>query len=319
SAAHALANDMGWDAIEVNASDRRRADEIERYVGRASANTTLGGTAGRQLIIVDEADSFSGSADRGGARSLSDLVDDAGQPIVLIVNDEYDMPRSLRRKVETIEFRDISKRSIVPVLRDICRREDIDFDEEALEMIAELDKGDLRSAIKDLQAVVESGGSIDIDDVDAGERDQTNDIFTFLDAVLKEQSAEEALQTAYGTDETPDDLIRWVEDKVPLIYDGDELADAYEFLAASDRWLGRVWATQEYSYWRYATDNLAAGVAAVRREARGGWTRYGGAPYRSSKDATRDYVARKIAEGNGVSMATARREMFPFLSALTHH
>jgi replication factor C large subunit len=33
----------------------------------------------------------------------------------------------------------------------------------------------------------------------------------------------------------------------------------------------------------------------------------------------RDYVARKIAEADGVSMSTARREMLPFLSAMTHH
>jgi replication factor C large subunit len=80
-----------------------------------------------------------------------------------------------------------------------------------------------------------------------------------------------------------------------------------------------VRATQNYSYWRYATDNLAAGVAAVRQRERGGWTRYGGAPYRSSRDSTRDYVATRIAETAGVSTATARREIMPYLAAMTHH
>jgi len=33
SAAHALANDMGWETVELNASDQRTADVIERFAG----------------------------------------------------------------------------------------------------------------------------------------------------------------------------------------------------------------------------------------------------------------------------------------------
>ena len=315
SAAHALANDKGWPILEMNASDARTADEIERFAGRAASNSTLGGD--RQLVILDEADNLHRHKDRGGAAAMTRLVKEAAQPIVLIANDYYEMSAGLRSACQEIEFRDISARSIVPVLRDICRQEDIEFDEAVLERIAEANRGDLRGAIKDTQSRVQDGqiraeGS-------EGERDRTEDIFSFLDAVLKEQPAEDALQTAYAADETPDDLLLWIEDKVPKVYEGGELADAYEHLADADVWLGRVRATQNYSYWRYATDNVAAGVAAVRRSDRGGWTRYGGAPYRSARDATRDYVAERIAASADVSTATARREILPYLEAMTHH
>ncbi|MFB6121139.1 MAG: replication factor C large subunit [Halobacteriaceae archaeon] len=318
SAAHALANDMGWERVEVNASDTRNTDAVERLVGRASRNTTLGGAENRQLLIVDEADSFHRS-DAGGARALSDIVKEAAQPVVLIVNDQYEMPDGIRRRVDDIEFRDVSKRSIVPVLRDICRKEGIEFESEALDALAEKNSGDLRSAVNDLQALVETDRTLTADDVVTGERDRSADIWSFLDAVLKEKSAEDALYTTYDVDETPDDLLLWVEDKAPKVYDTEELAAAYEFMANADRWLGRVRATQNYSYWRYATDNLAAGVAAAREETRGGWTRYGGAPYRSSKDGVRDYVAERIAAESGVSVGTARRDVLPFLAAMTHH
>ncbi|MEF8773366.1 MAG: replication factor C large subunit [Halobacteriales archaeon] len=322
SAAHALAADMAWDVMELNASDSRTADVIERVAGRAASNATLAGAAGgdddgRQLIVIDEADNLHQHKDRGGARAMTDLVKEAGQPIVLIANEYYEMSRGLRGATREIEFRDVSARSIVPVMRDVCRKENVTYDEETLQSIADRNDGDLRSAIRDLQAAVEDG-TVEATDV-TGYRDRTVDVFGFLDAVLKEESAEDALRTAYDADETPDDLLLWVEDKVPAVYEGAELADAYEFLANADRWLGRVRATQNYSYWRYATDNLAAGVAAVRREDRGGWTRYGGAPYRSSRDSTRDYVARQIAAEHGVSMGTARREVLPFLSTITHH
>ncbi len=323
SAAHALAADMGWPTIELNASDQRTADVVERVAGEAARSSTLTqaaeGEPGRRLVVLDEADNLHGNADRGGARALTELVKEAAQPVVLLANDYYDMTRGLRSNTREIEFRDVSPRSIVPVLRDVCRKEGVEFEEAALERIADRNAGDLRGAITDLQMAAEGRETITVEDATAGDRDRTKGIFEFLDAVLKEEAPEDALRLSYDVDEAPDDLLRWVEDKAPKVLEGPELAAAYDRLADADRWLGRVRATQNYSYWRYAADNVAAGVAAARSETRGGWTRYGGAPYRSSRDATRDYVAERVAETAGVSTATARREVLPFLAAMTHH
>ena len=326
SAAHALAADEGWDVTELNASDQRTADVVERVAGEAAMSGTLtGGTGGRKLVVLDEADNLHGNVDRGGSAAITRLVKESTQPIVLIANEYYDMSNSLRNACRDIEFRDVSKRSIVPVLRDICRREDVDYEEAALEAIAEQNAGDLRSAVNDLQALAETDQTLTVDDVVMGERDRTEGVFDFLDDLIKNLGAQDALQAAYDVDETPDDLINWVEDNVPKDYYGEELAVAYEFLSNADVWLGRVRATQEYSYWRYATDNIAAGVAAARRNDHGGWTRYGPPSYwrkLGSSRATRekrDYVARNVAEVSGCSMSTARRQIVPFLAAMTHH
>ncbi|QUO48912.1 MULTISPECIES: replication factor C large subunit [Halorubrum] len=330
SAAHALANDMGWETVELNASDQRTADVIERFAGRAARNATLGGsaagggaaggdTASRQLVILDEADNIHGNYDRGGASAITKLVKESGQPIVLIANDFYDMSRGLRNATQEIEFRDVSARSIVPVLRDVCRKEGIEFESDALQRIAEGNRGDLRGAINDLQAATQGRDSITVEDVVTGDRDKALGLFPFLDAVLKEESAEEALQSAYAVDETPDDLSRWIENNLLDVYEPAEAVRAYDFLANADVWLGRVRATQNYSYWRYATDNAAAGVAAARDGEKGGWTRYGRPQFWSSSDATADEVVGKIAAASGCSVATARREVLPFLQAVTHH
>ncbi|ELY72562.1 replication factor C large subunit [Natronobacterium gregoryi] len=326
SAAHALANDMGWPVMELNASDSRGADVIERVAGEAAKSGTLtGGGAGRRLVILDEADNFHGNADYGGSREVTRVVKEADQPVVLVANEFYEMSQSLRNACEAIEFRDVSKRSIVPVLRDICRREGIEFEEEALKQIAEETSGDLRSAVNDLQAVAEEAERLTVADAVTGERDTTEGIFDYLDALIKEEDAEGALRASYDVDETPDDLLNWIEDNVPKDYEGDELADAYEFLSNADRWLGRVRSTQDYSFWRYATDNMTAGVAAARQEPKGGWTRYGPPSYwrklgsSKGKRNTRDAIAERIAEREGTSVATARREILPFLSAMSHH
>jgi len=191
--------------------------------------------------------------------------------------------------------------------------------------IAEQNSGDLRGAIKDLQTTTEGRDRIEADDYVSGERDTSSGIFEYLDVVLKEGGAEEALKSSYDVDETPDDLINWIEDNMPKDYEGGELATAYEFLSNADRWLGRVRATQNYSFWKYAGDNMTAGVAAARDGKKGGWTRYGPPSYWSklgrSKGVrnTRDYIARQIAAIDGVSMRTARREIMPFLATMTHH
>jgi len=326
SAAHALAADMDWPTIELNASDARTKDVIDTVAGEAAKSGTLtAGGSGRRLVILDEADNIHGNADRGGTRAITSLVKEANQPMVLIANEFYDMSRGLRNACRDVEFRDVSKRSIMPVLRDVCRQEDIAYEDAALEGIAELNSGDLRGAIKDLQAMAEGREELTEDDVVTGERDRTTGIFDYLDTVIKEADAEEALKASYDVDETPDDMINWIEDNVPKDYHGAELAGAYRFLANADRWLGRVRATQNYSFWRYAADNMTAGVAASRRESKGGWTRYGPPSYWSKLGRSsgtrekRDYVARRIAEVSGTSIASARRDVVPHLAAMTHH
>ncbi|MFB6353434.1 MAG: replication factor C large subunit [Halobacteriales archaeon] len=326
SAAHALANDLGWSVVELNASDQRTADVVERVAGEAADGGTLsGGAGGRKLVLLDEADNLHGNADRGGARAITGLVKDAEQPVVLVANEYYEMSRGLRNACRDIEFRDVSARSILPVLRDVCRREDVTAEDGALEAVAEQNSGDLRGAINDLQALADAGGHLAVDDVVTAERDTTEDVFPFLESLFQDASPEAARRASFDVDETPDDLIGWIEDNLPKEYDGAELAGAYRFLADADKWLGRVRATQDYRYWRYAADAMTAGVAAARDGEKGGWTRYGPPSYwrklgasRAARDR-RDHVARAIAESSGVSLATARRSVLPFLAAMTHH
>lgn len=326
SAAHALASEMGWEVIELNASDQRTADAIDRIAGEAAKSGTLsGGEAGRKLIILDEADDLHGNADRGGTGAITSLVKSANQPIVLIANEYYEMSQGLRGACRDIEFRDIATRSIIPVLRDICRKEEIEYEDAALQSIAEQNEGDLRGAIKDLQAAADSTATVTTETIATAERDRTEGVFPFLDSLLKEADAETALRSSYDVDETPDDLINWIEENIPKEYTPTELADGYDALATADVWLGRVRATQDYSYWRYATDAMTAGVAASRETEKSGWTRYSPPSYwrklgssRSTRDK-RDRVAKSIADQSGVSIGIARREILPYLSTMTHH
>lgn len=326
SAAHALANDFEWDVIELNASDQRTADVIEKVAGEAARSGTLtGGNSGQKLVLLDEADNIHGNHDRGGSQAITKLVKESSQPMVLIANEFYDMSNTLRRNCEDIEFQEVGARSIKPVLRDICNREGIEYDDAAIADLAEKNSGDLRSAVNDLQALAQTDKRLSTDDIVTGERDRKEGLFDFLDELIKTASAKEARDASMSVDETPDSLINWIDDNMPKDYRGEELSMAYEFLSNADKWLGRVQETQNYSYWKYAGDNMTAGVAASRNGDKSGWTRYGPPSYWSKlgrskgKRKKRDYIAQKIGEVSGTSMATARNEVMPYLALMTHH
>jgi DNA polymerase III delta prime subunit len=81
TAAHALANDFGWNVVELNASDARNQTAIEQVAGRAALSHSLGTTdefrsyAKRQktLIILDEADTLAGRPQEVGSAKAAPI------------------------------------------------------------------------------------------------------------------------------------------------------------------------------------------------------------------------------------------------------
>ena len=327
SAAHALALDMGWDIIELNASDQRTAKIINRIARNAANTGTIsGGSSGQKLVILDEADNLHGTYDRGGAAALTKLIKESSQPIVLIANDYYNMSRGLRNVCEAIRFNDISSRSILPILRDICRSETISPENGSLELIAEKNSGDLRGAINDLQATVSIDGSLPQKNIVTSSRNREENIFEFLNNLFKNLEPRDALTSSYDVNETPDNLLSWIDENVPKDFDSSELSRAYDHLSRAETWLTRTRTTQNYAYWRYARDIMVAGVAVSRNPSpKGGWTRYGPPRYwqrlgasRGSRDL-RDTVAKSISKMSGTSVGTSRIEIMPLLKTMVQN
>ncbi|HOV52628.1 MAG TPA: replication factor C large subunit, partial [Methanothrix sp.] len=216
SAALALARQFGWDWIEMNASDARTAGAIQKIAGPASQSRTFSGQ--RRLVILDEADNLHGTADRGGAAAMLKLVRDTSQPVLLIANEYYEIEKPLRDAAKGIQFRSVRSTTIAQALREICRAEGIACDPDALMLIAERAGGDMRSAINDLQAAAEGSRELKLENVATAERDVKSSIFKVLEIIFKGSSAREALQASYDLDESPEDLINWVDENLPLAY-----------------------------------------------------------------------------------------------------
>ncbi len=317
----ALANDLGMEFVEKNASDYRTEDAINRFAGLASQYGSLFG--GKRIVLLDELDGLTGSADRGGVRAITEVVKSAQCPIVLIANSAYD-PRfsNLRVYCLLIEFKKPPAGEVAKLLKRICDQEGVEADEEALRFVAQRSAGDIRSAVNDLQTLAQGKSSLKYDDVSwLGYRDRQDTIFNVLRMILYGKTCIGAKQAVDMADVDIDMLFEWIYENAPAhLTDRHDLATAMDALSIADVYRGRIRAVQDWSLMRYVIDYMTAGVAMARQNTKvHGWI-----PFkfperiqmlsRSKADrAMQLSIGHKVKRKNHISAARASKEVLPYL------
>ena len=207
SAAFALANDMGWEVIELNASEERNAAAIRRSATRGSQHISLsafvegGENASKTVVLLDEVDHLSGGfakisedridkilspeeeeaaikGDSGGKAELLNLLKLTEQPVIMTCNDAMRLWGSGRewrrnrdrvmRLAENIQFKRVGKLHMRRIAHRVLDGESLSMDPEAVEALIENNPGDLRALVRDLQAAAAIGGEhIALEDVKA--------------------------------------------------------------------------------------------------------------------------------------------------------
>nr|WP_319537946.1 replication factor C large subunit [uncultured Methanospirillum sp.] len=259
SAANALATDMNWEVVELNASDQRTKSVIERVAGTSASTGSLLGS-GRKLIILDEADNLQGNADRGGARAIVDVIKKASQPIILIANDLYGLDSAIRSLCMKVQFRAAQAKTITPRLKEICIKEEISCDIHALSDISDRAGGDIRSAVTMLFAATIGRSELKEDDLATSRKDNRSTIFDLVAATLHQNPSRPLTDIAFEVDETPDTEMQWIEGNIGLMKDQAAICRAYQAVSRADEYLGRTFRSQYYTLWRYATATMLLGV-----------------------------------------------------------
>ena len=294
STALALAADMGWTPIELNASDARGAATIRRIATAGALHHTFAadgsfggggaGAGGRKLIILDEADNLyerageagqdeSGNdlSDKGGKAQIVETIRATQQPIVLICNDLYALQKgsgsALRTLCEELKFHRVNVRSIPGALARVAAAEGVVVDREVLEAIAVKSEGDLRAAVRDLESIAVGRKRVTVKELASiGTRDATGSMFDLVRHVLKGRPAEQIRREIWEVDATPEDFVLWIDENVAKEYKApDDLVRGYQMLSRADMFLGRVRSTQDYGLWPYATELSTLGVMAARQ------------------------------------------------------
>ncbi|HMK15442.1 MAG TPA: replication factor C large subunit, partial [Methanomicrobiales archaeon] len=260
SSAHALAHDLGWEVLELNASDQRTREVIERVAGVAKMTGSLS-RASRRLIIFDEADNLHGTADRGGAREILRVIGTSRQPVILIANELYDIPAEIRTRCEAVLFRAIQARQMVPRLKFICAGESLACSDAVLAHIAGLSGGDLRAAINMLQGEAGGRARVEGEEIGPSPKDDRVSIFDLVHSLFRGREDAALLASARAADEPPDTVLQWVEANLVHLPDPPARALAYRWISRADEYLGLTLRRQNYSLWRYATALMLLGPA----------------------------------------------------------
>ncbi|MDP6670476.1 MAG: replication factor C large subunit [archaeon] len=270
-----IAKAFDWQLFELNASDFRTKDVIDRVAGAASQAASFSGKP--RLVLLDEVDGLHGNADRGGSAAISKILREARNPVILTANEIYGNQRMLplRTGCKLLQFKKINYLSIAKRLRELLTSEGIEFDPEAVKLLARNCAGDFRSTLIDLQALSPSG-KIDLEGVNSlGYRERQKDVFKTVEAIFKGESVADIRKARWQSEVSNEMLLRWVEENIPRHFTkGDDLASAFSNLSRADVFNGRIRNRQHYGFLRYSSELMTSGVALSRENDYHGWMHY---------------------------------------------
>lgn len=326
SLAHAIAKESDLEIIEVNASDVRNAASIKEKLGPAMFQMSLFSKG--KIILVDEIDGVSGNSDRGGLSELRKLIEKTQFPVIMTANDPFDAKFStLRKKSEIIPFQTLNYISVLNVLKQIAKKENLEYDETALTMLARRAGGDLRGAINDLQTLSEYTKKLTKEDVDelSGRR-QKDTMINALMRIFKTTNPEVALPALDDVDEDIDEVFLWVEENLPREYKKkDDIAKAYDNLSLADVFRGRIKRRQHWRFLVYINNLLTAGIALSKKERYSGFNKYTRTTrilrmwQWNMKTQKRKSIVNKIAEKTHTSSRTVLQDTLPYLRPIFKH
>ena len=240
STAEALANDMDWSTVEINASSQTRKDDIKHIVQSIRSQSL---DSERTLFLLDEVDSINGKS----LRPLKKMLKEPPNPIIVTANEKWKVPDSISNACNKIKY-NLQKRSIKPVLKYIAEEEDIDISNREIGMLAT--RNGLRDAINDLQEFAESEADLDWD-----QRETDIGNFDAVDNLLRGKK--------YSGEMTPPDIVEWLDENIYGTMEGVEAVRASQCLSEADKFVQKANETQNYSWWKYA-GSIAEEVANVR-------------------------------------------------------
>jgi replication factor C large subunit len=270
----ALANDLGYDLLEVNASDYRTKKNLDALIGR-SIHQRVTITRKRRMILVDELEGISGRQDHGGIGAIAAIIKKTEIPVVLVatsIGERWeDKFRPLRDVSLHIEYNPVPFSLILMRIRAIAEELEIHVDEDVLELLADRAEGDLRSTINDLEAVARGRTRITMAEASGlsvrDRKDYTPDALMKMFSAKTLRDARKIISSAH----IPyDDLFNWIYENLPLVLDdASDLAEGMDALSRADIHQTRARRTQNYRLIKYMFDEMTGGVALSRRNSDG--------------------------------------------------
>ena len=281
SAALAIAHDLGYPLVEMNASDQRNRDSMKSIALMAALYQDIFanfGTEGqKKIILIDEADSiFEGRSsetggDSGGLSELLKVIQRTKNPIILTMNNYYEFRRKSVGKIildssTAIEFVPYRRRNDTDYknfklklnrkIYEILQTENVKMDQRFVTEIIEKNGSDIRSILNDIESLRDGSGSSGV-----SMRDSQTSIYNVMQDTFRSGDYSKIMRDMYDKDFQAEDYLMWIDKNLPLECVNDmDLMESFDLISLADIFIGRVMKKQHYAFKGYA-EELAAGVS----------------------------------------------------------
>jgi replication factor C large subunit len=252
---HLVAKKLGYNMIELNASDVRTKEKMMQKLGPSLGSKGLFGE--KLLIFLDEVDGMYERQDRGGIEFVEELIEKSIAPIVMAANLEDDKKIvKLIRKSKVFRFTRIPPRFVEIYVDNVLKKENVKLSKEAIRLIVRESKGDMRAAINTAQSF--SGLSTEEISSTISSRDLTYSLREGFESFFNADSQEKAYEALKNCDAMPKDKVRLAYTSVVNSdLSNDELIKALEKIGEADEIVKMIGKTQEWRLLRYFDRVLA--------------------------------------------------------------
>jgi len=207
------------DIIEMDAASSRKIDDIRDLIEHTKYRPA---SANVKIFIIDEVHMLTKEAHNALLKTLEEPPEYV--KFILATTDPLKLPPTILSRTQHFRFKRISHPNIVHHLSHILHLEKIEFQNEALDILARSGSGSLRDTLTLLdQAIIYSKGFVDVKTVaDMLGLLDPNTISTLFDAILaKDRSSMIAMLKeleSYEAEMVIDELIAYLKER---LYEGD--------------------------------------------------------------------------------------------------
>ena len=176
--AYLVCKELGYDMVEMNASDTRskkmlgesvsdtvNTTSVASMMGKGNKNNTV---TSKRVLLMDEVDGMAGNEDRGGVAELINLIKNSKVPVICMCNDRnHQKIKSLANHCFDLRFSRPRVEQIKAFMMSVCFREKIQIEPEALTELIIGCGQDVRQVLHHLSMVKAAGGGADGGNMDA--------------------------------------------------------------------------------------------------------------------------------------------------------
>lgn len=149
------------DVLEIDGASNNGVDSIRELRDQINFNPSSGT---KKIYIIDEVHMLSGSAFNALLKTLEEPP--SGVYFIMATTEAHKLPKTIVSRCQKYDFKPVAFTEVIDLLKTICTADKVEFEEDALFLIAQMGEGSVRDSLSFLdQCITFSGGKLTKDAV----------------------------------------------------------------------------------------------------------------------------------------------------------